>query len=63
MLSITTYGRSQFLCILCNFGHTCSVCLRFTGDFAGRFFIRNKIFSQPGVKYFTNINQKCYFLL
>jgi hypothetical protein len=22
-----------------------------------------KIFSQPRVKYFTNINQKCYFLL
>jgi hypothetical protein len=28
-----------------------------------RFFILNKIFSQPRVKYFTNINQKCYFLL
>ena len=27
------------------------------------FFIWNKIFSQPRVKYFTNINQKCYFLL
>ena len=31
--------------------------------FYRRFFIWNKIFSQPRVKYFTNINQKCYFLL
>jgi hypothetical protein len=31
--------------------------------FAQRFFIWNKIFSQPRVKYFTNIYQKCYFLL
>ena len=29
----------------------------------GDFFIWNKISSQPRVKYFTNINQKCYFLL
>jgi hypothetical protein len=29
----------------------------------GDFVIWNKIFSQPRVKYFTNINQKCYFLL
>jgi hypothetical protein len=29
----------------------------------GDFFIWNKIFSQPRVKYFTNNNQKCYFLL
>jgi hypothetical protein len=42
--------------------NTCSVCLRFTGGFARRFFIWNKIFSQPRVKYFTNINKKCYFL-
>ena len=28
------------------------------GDF---FFLWNKIFSQPTVKYFTYINQKCYF--
>jgi hypothetical protein len=29
----------------------------------GDFCIWNKISSQPRVKYFTNINQKCYFLL
>jgi hypothetical protein len=42
---------------------TCSVCLRFTGVFARRFFIWNKIFVQPREKYFTYFNQKCYFLL
>jgi hypothetical protein len=41
----------------------CSVCLRFTAYFVRRFFLGNKIFSQPTVKYFTHINQKCYFLL
>ena len=29
----------------------------------GDFFIWNKIFSQPTVKYFTNINQNFFFLL
>ena len=29
----------------------------------GNFFIWNKIFIQPRGKYFTYINQKCYFLL
>jgi hypothetical protein len=42
---------------------TCSVCLRFTAYFAQRFCLWNKIFSQPTVKNFTYINQKCYFPL
>ena len=29
----------------------------------GDFFLWNKIFSQPTVKYFIYINQKCYFIL
>jgi hypothetical protein len=43
--------------------NTCSVWWCFTGGFALRFFIWNKIFIQPRGKYFTYINQKCYFLL
>ena len=43
--------------------NTCSVCLRFTGGFAWRIFIWNKIFIQPRGKYFTYINQKWLFQL
>jgi hypothetical protein len=32
-------------------------------DLHGDFFIWNKIFSQPTVKYFTNINQNFFFLI
>ena len=37
--------------------------VQFTRGFAWRFFIWNEIFIQPRGKYFTYINQKCYFLL